>query len=343
MTFTVLLTSVGGELAPQVVQMLKENDASDVKVVGVDADPEAIGRHFCDQFFLVPRGDHPEYIVRILEILDQLTVDLIVPTSDEEALAMSSSREQLEQRGRLLACTAHDTLRLLINKAETYRQLEAMGVHVPDWREVSGQAQLRQVVNELVSIHGEVVIKPLQARGGRGVYVVSHAIQGIVRFSDKKEIHSDLDSFLNELVNQVDQDSPMMVMERLAEPVYDLDLLAWEGEPIRVVARRRVNSAVPNEGHKIVENPELYVLGRKLIQVFQLSWLYDCDVMYDKQGRPCVLEVNPRQSGSVSVSVAAGVPLMNDLVSLARGMAPKEVLLPVGKQVIPYKVLRTVN
>ena len=69
--------------------------------------------------------------------------------------------------------------------------------------------------------HDEIVVKPLNARGGRGVYIVSQSIQGITRFPDRREIHCDLDSFLNELVNSVQLDLPVMVMERLREPVYD--------------------------------------------------------------------------------------------------------------------------
>ena len=112
---------------------------------------------------------------------------------------------------------------------------------------------------------------------------------------------------------------------------------------MRVVARRRIDSAVPNEGHTLVDAPELQQLGEQLIKGFNLSWLYDCDVMYDRQGNPCVLEINPRQSGSVVVSIAAGVPLLEDVVSLAKGEPLPEVDVPLGSRVVPYKSLRVVS
>jgi carbamoyl-phosphate synthase large subunit len=340
--FTILITCVGGELGPQQIQMLKNGRHSGVKIIGVDADPKALGAHFCDHFLLTPRGDKPGYTQAILNILESHPVNLVIPTSDEEAIALSSSKKIIEQQGRILACMDYETLECLSNKAETYKQLTLQGIHVPDWEEISLFDQLEPTVREFLKRHDEIVVKPLNARGGRGVYIVSQSIQGITRFPDRREIHCDLDSFLNELVNSVQLDLPVMVMERLREPVYDLDLLAWKGQSKRIVARRRVNSAVPNEGHIIVDNHELLDLGEQIIRTFQLSWLYDCDVMYDKDGNPCVLEVNPRQSGSVSVSVAAGVPLLDDLISLAKKEPIPAISFPVGQRVLPYKALKMI-
>ena len=127
------------------------------------------------------------------------------------------------------------------------------------------------------------------------------------------------------------------------EPVVDIDLLAWKGEAKHIVPRRRVNSAVPNNGHVLIDDKVLINLGERLIKIFQLSWLYDCDVMFDSKGNPCVLELNPRQSGSVAVSIAAGVPLLDDLISLAKQEKIQNVSLKINKKVVPYKSLISIN
>jgi carbamoyl-phosphate synthase large subunit len=342
MAFKIMLTCVGGELVPHLIQMLRKGAHSNIYVIGVDAEPDAIGSHFCDQFFQVPRGDNPNYIPEIVKILKQYPVDLIIPTSDEEAVAMSSSRSLLEQNGTSLACMDSDTLTVLEDKAKTYRFLKKAGLHVPDWQEVTSFDKLELVTKYMIEKHGEVVVKPIRARGSRGVHVVSSSVSGIIRTTDNREIHCDLDGFFDELMSSLKKDFPIMVMERLVEPVYDIDMLAWKGEPKSLVARRRVNSAAPNEGHVIVDNSELYDLGNQLINIFNLSWLYDCDVMYDKTNRPCILEINPRQSGSVSVSIAAGIPLLDQLISLAKNESFPYCELPFGKKVIPYIMLKVI-
>ena len=38
--------------------------------------------------------------------------------------------------------------------------------------------------------------------------------------------------------------------------------------------------------------------------------------MLDDKQKPKIIEINPRMSGSASVSVAAGIPLFDDLISI---------------------------
>ena len=164
-----------------------------------------------------------------------------------------------------------------------------------------------------------------------------------IPYAGGREVHMDHATFQSKYLQSYTEDFPVIVMERLVEPVYDIDMLAFEGKPIRVVPRRRVDSALPNEGHQIVDNQDLIDLGRKIITGLDLSWLYDCDVMYDGAGKPIVLEINPRPSGSVSVCIAAGVPLIDDLISIATGGNIPEIDIPAGRMVIPYKALAQIN
>ena len=63
----------------------------------------------------------------------------------------------------------------------------------------------------------------------------------------------------------------------------------------------------------------------KIIKEFNLSWLYDCDLMIDKKGNYKIIEINPRMSGSVAVSIEAGQPIFDNLISLARKNLLKKV------------------
>ena len=92
MTYTILITCVGGDLAPQMIQQLKLNSRHDIKVIGVDANIEASGQYFCDEFSIVPFGGDPSYISIIQKLILLHNVDLIIPTSDEESLILSKYR-----------------------------------------------------------------------------------------------------------------------------------------------------------------------------------------------------------------------------------------------------------
>jgi carbamoylphosphate synthase large subunit len=341
--YSILITCVGGDLAPQLIQELKLSSRHDVKVIGVDANKNAIGRYFCDEFSVVPHGSDSSYALKIQKLIQLHNIDLIIPTSDEEALSLASSRKLIEINGCKLACVESATLNTLIDKAKTYKFMKKKGIHVAETRIIDKFDSLKEIVESMYKDHGAVVIKPACARGGRGVHIVSSLIKGVKYFDDRREVHSDLSTFIDALMPNLIEDLPLVVMERLVEPVIDIDLLAWKGSAKRVVVRRRINSAVPNDGHVLIEDETLINLGKKLIEIFKLSWLYDCDVMFDLKGKPCVLELNPRQSGSLAISIAAGVPMLDDLISLAKGENIKDIELPINRKVIPYKSLVLIN
>ena len=135
-----------------------------------------------------------------------------------------------------------------------------------------------------------------------------------------RETHLDLVTFLGKYLDAAAALAPVIVMQRLFEPIFDIDVLAWKGEAKRVVPRRRHNvGGVPFEGNDVLPDPKLIELGRQTADAIGLNWLYDFDVMTDGKGNPALIELNPRPSGSMPVSIAAGVPLLDDLISLAKG------------------------
>jgi len=343
--YTVLITCVGGEMAPQMIQQLKDSKRHKVKIIGVDANYDAIGKYFCDEFVVVPYGNNSKYGESIQKLVDLYSVDLIIPTSDEEAVTLSSLKSNLEEVNCVLACIDSSILRVLTDKAKTYQFLKERGIHTPKTQVVENFEFLERVVNSMYKEFGECVIKPACSRGGRGVYVISSKYTKIEVFDDRREVHLDLNNFLNSLMRELKNDFPLVVMERLVEPVIDIDLLCWKGRDIRVIPRRRVNPAVPNDGHIILNDAKLIDLGKKLINIFELSWLYDCDVMFDSKGRPCILELNPRQSGSAAVSLCAGIPLLDDVIDLAKGRVESipRIDPPFGARVIPYKTLTLID
>ena len=342
MTFVMLLTCVGGELSPQVIRTLKSSRRHDVRVVGVDMRDDASGRYFVDSFYTVPAGDSDEYIGVLSDIVAREDVDLVLPTSDPEALALSRHRDRIERGRCTLACADADTLAVVSDKARCYEALAERNLPVPFWRRVDDTSVLPELVRELVAERGELVVKSASETGGRGTCVIREGIRGTESYLGGREMHMDLQTFLDEYVAGFFGTGTVVAMERLVAPAYDVDMLAWRGETKRVVARRRRDPTGAVEGHIIVDVPELLDLGRRLIGAFNLSWLYDCDVMLDGEGRPGILEINPRPSGSIATAMAAGVPLLEDLISLAKGETIPDVAYPRDYVVVAYKTLQVV-
>ena len=344
MSFRILVTCAGGGLLPQAIQYLREHSRHGrVFVVAVDCEAQSMGRHLADVFEPVPSGTEPGYPARLAEIAERHAVDLIVPWSDEEALALARHRGMIERNGRQLACTDLATLETLADKAATYDALERASVPVPKWRRAVNVAELTAAVTELLSLDLDVVVKPAVSRGGRNVSVIRSDAREASSYRGGREVHMNPEIFRRDYLDRYSALMPVIVTERLYEPTFDLDMLARNGELVRSVARRRINSAVPNEGHIIEERADLYQLAPSIVSTFRLSWLYDCDIMLDRDGHPRILEINPRPSGSAAVAVAAGVPLLDDLISVALGESLPAVTMPYGRIIAPYTALAAVS
>ncbi len=344
MTFTVLITSVGGGLSAQTIAYLRNSRRHRVRVVGVDARADATGRHAADAFEIVPRGDEPGYVDRIAALAARHDVNLILPCSDEEALALAAARQELERSGLILACAPAATLVLLSDKNRAYGFLRERSLPVPDWIYVGEPDALDEAIERLAA-RGDFAVKPAHSRGNRDIFVISSEFTTARRSHSGREMHVDLVTFRREHIAYVRTRLPVLVAERLLPPAYDVDVLAWRGRALRIVPRRRHNAeGVPFLGNTIVDDEVIVELARRLAEATDLSWLYDFDLMTRRDGAPAILEINPRPSGSLAAAVAAGIPLLDDLISLAKGEAlPPQAKIPAAATIYPYTALLAVS
>lgn len=344
MTYKVLVTAAGGALAPVNIQLLRGSRRHKIWVAAVDTNPDAIGQYFADAFAAVPKGDEPGYVDAMADLIQRLDIDLVMPWSDEEALALARERERIEETGATLTCVPIETLEVMTNKAETYRLLERNGVDVPDWTAAITGEELDMAVDTYLARHGEFAVKPLSARGNRNVYVVRQDVSGVEDYLGSREVHCDIDTFRRDFCDDAAGALPVMVMERLVPPAYDIDVLARDGRLLRAAPRQRLNPAgVPYWGGILVARDDLMELAERVTAATKLSWLYDYDVMTTRDGRPVVIEINPRPSGSIAAAIIAGVPFYDDLISLAKGEEPPPAEnTPTGQKVVPYTALKIV-
>ena len=120
---SILITCVGGELSPTSIKFLKKNPNYNIKVVGTDLNNNAIGKYFCDKFYKVPKSSSKNYVKNILKIATKNKINIIIPTSDEETLALSKKKEVFEKKKIYLLSSNYQTLKIFSNKEETYKTL----------------------------------------------------------------------------------------------------------------------------------------------------------------------------------------------------------------------------
>lgn len=316
-----MLTSTGGGLSAQTISLMRDSRRHQVRVIAVNAGEAPAAKALADDFFVVPRGDDPGYVGSIVKIAEQRNVDLVLPCSDEEALALSGERERIEVGGRQLACADAAMLQTFSDKQQSFAFLAARGIRVPHSVSCTTMTEVDEALRQFDCPFG-FVIKPQHSRGNRGIFVVRDDLTGLRLSHSGREKHMDRQTFIKHHKGELAAYLPVLVSERLIEPAFDIDVLADRGRALRVVPRMRANpEGMPFLGNTIVPDLSLIRLGEQVAQAAGLSWLYDFDIMSDRANQPVVIECNPRPSGSVAAAVAAGVPLFDDLISLAKGEA----------------------
>jgi carbamoyl-phosphate synthase large subunit len=326
---TVILTCIGGNLGAENVRLCQQAGA---RVIGVNASL-CMAAHEADEFALVPGGGARDYVERMLELVRNHGVGLIIPGSDEEALTLARHKPMFEQEGALIACVDSETLDVLNDKGQTYKALADSGVRLAEWHKVGTQAGMLDVVDEMVARLGSVVVKPAGARGGRGVFVIDRNGPALETRVGGREIFCNQNSFKHLARVLSKEDFPLIVMERLYPPHHDLDLLAWQGEAIGIVPRKWHQFPNLDHGIEVIEAPELISMGKEIVKQFNLSWLYDIDLMKNSNGEWRLLEINPRMSGSVSVLGSLGVNMFEHLLALANGKKTEFIPPKIGNTV----------
>lgn len=334
---TVLVTAAGGALAPLNIRLLKSSGRYKVKVIAVDVNAVTAGRHFADGFATVPPGDDPTYAEQLLNQIRVHGVDIVMPWSDEEAVALSASRAAFMAEGATIACSPSAVLDVITDKAATYAALDAAGIETARWHRVETIEQLHASAEALIADHGSFVVKPTRGRGNRGAIAVKASASEPVSFEGSREFHMGASTFFAGHADDLLASGPLVIMEELENPAYDVDVLTAAGQLLQVVARERINPAgVPFRGNIIRRDARLTDLAASVAQALNLECLHDCDLMVRRDGTPLLIEVNPRPSGSVASSILAGVPIYDELIASLRGDANSGRIEPEEATVLPH-------
>lgn len=334
---TILITCVGGTMVPSALRWLREHSRIPLWVLGVDAKEAPLARVFLDGFHRVPMGGDADYVDVMVDIARRQSVRIIVPWSDGEAIALSTSRARFAEIGCDIFVSPADVLNVLQNKLATYRKLRDAGVPVPEHAAIDDPAALAGVLADYGYPQRTVVVKPVDGRGGRGMFVLIGQ-DGAPEWlgSGRREGRIDTEAFADTAPSALIT-GESLVMPRLYDPVYDADVLAREGKVLSEVIRRRHNpTGIPWTGNTICRNPAFEFYARRIAEVLGLDGAHDIDLMSDADGNPALLEVNPRMSGSLAATLSAGVPFLDAALASRLGIELAVDLPDEDVEVAPY-------
>lgn len=342
-TVNLLVTCVGGQLSPWLLQSLRRSQYLRFRTIGVDSRDDALGRNFADRFVRVLPGNDPNYTEQMLDLCRSEKVDILFPTSDEEALSLAPHAAEFARDGIRVSCPPAGMACLMRNKADMYDHLALAGLSLPEYHRVGSREELRVAADVLGYPQRPFVLKPTVGRGGRGVWTISSTLPTMHERNQGLAIDAlDLETYLASDNNEAFQE--LIAMPLLPGAMYDVDVLAdAHGSPQYLVPRRRYHvRTTPFRGCWIDRNEAVLDLARRTQSILRLPNLFDYDIILDDEDRPWLLEVNPRMSASVAVTVLGGVNLLEFTALMLLGREVPQVAIPWGYGGKPYFDLVTV-
>lgn len=308
---TVLLTGVGAPGAPGIINCLRKNGEREIRIVGVDMNEYASSQSLVDQFYVIPSAKNPKFMMEILDICKKEKVDIIQPIVTKELEVFARNRDLLDRDDIIVNVMNTELLKVANDKGKLLSKLRELNIETPEFYLANTVTEIEKAFLNLGYPDKPVCIKITDSNGSRGLRIVDPNISRISLFLNNKPnsiyiSYSELIGTLNE-----SRELPeMMIMEFLPGNEYSVDVLADNGEVVYAVNRRGttiVNSiqlgCVVEKDNKTIE------LSKQVTELLKLDGNFGLDIKEDINGRPQIMEINPRLTAGIVACAAAGVNL----------------------------------
>jgi carbamoyl-phosphate synthase large subunit len=260
-------------------------------VVATDMNPLSPGLYFGSKHYIVPLTTDPQYIPIIKSICFKERIHLLIPTIDDELPLFGKYSEEFLATGIRVAVSSENTSLVCNDKYSTSEFFSSRGIPF-------ARTWLPEEL-DYPRLKYPLFLKPRIGRGSVGAYPIRNK--------------NELQFFIKYVPNCI-------IQEYLFGKEYTIDLLAdFSGNVISAVPRERmvIRSGVTDRGQTL-NHPEMIRLAINAAQTLDLRGPANLQVkMHGK--KITLFEVNPRFSGGIPLTIAAGADFPAWLIEMCCG------------------------
>lgn len=290
----VLVTGMGSVTAVSIVKGLRQQSEL-LYIVGTDTNikNEIAGSSFCDKFYTVPRAVDYNYISQLLDICAAENVKIVFPVVDIELEIIATNIEVFRNHGIHVWLSDLETIQTCNNKYQTYK-------FFLDHKFATPQTWLpEEIAGREADLPYPLIVKPIDGRSSIDVFCVEDV------------------TALQQALKKVNQP---IIQEYLEGKEFTIDVLADEDSRIlAVVPRERIEikAGISYKG-QTVKDKQLIEKATDIAKKLRIKGA--CNIQCRVQDSLVkFFEVNPRFSGTLPLTIAAGVNSPMLLVKLALG------------------------
>lgn len=300
-----IVTGANGDIGLSIADMLKEN-IPQVRVIGTDSSSRwpAAAAGF-DEVELVPMASEAGYIETLQDLAKKYSARYIIPTSEPELRWISKNRHICT--GIPFLMNDPDLILTCMDKLESMRWLEKIGIETPDTKSLS------DATTEDIPF----IIKPRYGAGSRGIQCV--------RTAD--------DFVLMQSVNKVDEMVAQTFLEG-EDKEYTCVIVKLAKDYRTFVMHRKLKEGVTSEMYGL-HNESIEKMLNTIAEHLPSFCDINVQLRLTPEG-PRIFEINPRFSSTVKMRHMLG---FSDFLWMLKGMENNEVF-PDAKPVLGQKVYR---
>ncbi len=297
---TVLVTGVGGAAALAVLQALR---AQGMRVVGADADWLAAGLGLADEAAVLPTCDDENFVAELCALAERTGATVFVSTIAEELRVLARARDTLADAGLAAWLPDAHAVETCVDKLRFAHAVHTAGLPAPATALATG-----------ASVPPPWIVKPRFGRGSRDVHAAD------------------------------DPDALDWALRRVPEPIVQTRLKGLEFTVDALMDRSgRLAGAVPrwrletkagiSSKGRTFEDPDLLDAVEALLRTVGLDGPANVQgFLRADDGTFAFVEVNPRFSGGLPLSLEAGADLVGEYVRgiLGEPVAPERLRYSAG-------------
>ena len=301
----ILVTGAGGAAGVTVIRALMK---AGHRVVAVDRDPLAVGLRLADASQMIPSADDPQFSSFVCKLSLHQGVKGVISTIAEEMPSLSSHRELFDDERIATWFPERGVVQACIDKWLFHLEAKAAGLPVPPTNIASAEGVPRPWI-----------VKPRFGRGSRDIMWV--------------DTPEDLAWALGKIPNP-------LVQSRLSGEEFTVDaLVTRDGTLAGAVPRWRIatRGGITTKGETFA-NDALIRLVENLLRELALRGAANVQGFVSREGAIMFTEVNPRFSGGLALSIAAGADLVGQYVNGLFGQAidPARLRYRPGVRMLRY-------
>jgi carbamoyl-phosphate synthase large subunit len=246
------------------------------KIISTDSNKLSVGFKLADVGLVLPAFDSEDFFERAEPLIRRESVKVILPTSGFDIFPYSQHKAALETEGVAVAISDYDVLQLCINKMRLYEVLK-------------NRYDIVYTTKDASEVGFPCFVKPAVGKGSR------------LAFKCEREV--DLEYAMSQ-----QRGDAVVVEPFLPGKEYSVDVFSdLDGRSYFAVPRWRieVRAGVISKG-KVERNLKIEQQSMSIAEFLKIKGPSCMQWKLDEDGKPRLIEINPRLGGGTIISTLAG-------------------------------------